>query len=44
MADSVGCEVNVWPTKYLSMPLGGNTSCGTFWAPVISMVSKRLDG
>ena len=43
-ADSLGCEVGVWPTKYLGMLLGGNLCCGAFWEPVISKVAKRLDG
>ena len=44
MAESVGCEVGVWPTTYLGMPLGGNPCCRTIWEPVISKVAKRLDG
>ena len=44
MAESLGCEVGQWPTKYLGMPLGGNPCCGDFWEPVISKVAKRLDG
>ena len=44
LADSVGCEVGFWPTTYLGMPLGGNPCCRSFWEPVISKVSKRLDG
>ena len=44
LADSVGCEMGTWPTKYLGMPLGGNPCSGTFWDPVLSKVAKRLDG
>ena len=40
MADLVGCEVGVWPTKYLGLPLGGNPCSAAFWAPVISKVAK----
>ena len=43
MADSLGYEVGVWPTKYLGMPLGGNPCCENFWKLVISKVAKRLD-
>ena len=44
MADSVGCEVGVWPNKYLGLPLGGNPCNGAFWDPMISKVAKLLDG
>ena len=44
MADSLGCEPGLWPTKYLGMPLGGNPCSRTFWEPVISKIFKRLDG
>ena len=44
LVDSVGCEVGEWPITYLGMPLGGNPCCRSFWEPVISKVSKRLDG
>ena len=44
LADSLGCEVGTLPTKYLGMPLGGNPCSGAFWEPVISKVTKRLDG
>ena len=44
IAYSLGCEVELWPTKYLRMPLGGNPCCGDFWEPVITEVAKRLDG
>ena len=30
METSMGCEVGVWPTKYLSMSLGGNLCSGAF--------------
>ena len=43
-AKLLGCEVGVWPTKYLVMPLGGNPCCRDFWEPVLSKVAKRLDG
>ena len=42
--DSLGCEPGEWPTKYLGMPLGGNPCSRAFWEPVISKISKRLDG
>ena len=41
IADSLGCEMGLWPTKYLSMPLGGNLCRADFWEPVISKVVKR---
>ena len=44
MADSLGCEVGVWPTKYLGMLLGGYPCCKAFWEPMISKMTKRLDG
>ena len=44
LAYSVGCEVGVWLTTHLGMPLGGNPYSRTFWEPVISKVTKRLDG
>ena len=44
IADSLGCEVESWPTKYLGMPLGGNLCRGDFWEPVINKVAKKLAG
>ena len=44
IAYSLGCEVGLWSTKYLGMPLGGNPCCGDFWELVINKVAKRLDG
>ena len=44
LADWVGCEVGVWPINYLGLPLGGNPRSRNFWEPVISKVTKRLDG
>lgn len=44
LTSSVGCEVGVWPTQYLGMPLGGNPCSVGFWESVISKVAKRLDG
>ena len=44
LVDSVGCQVGLWPAKYLGMPLGGNSCSGAFWEPVPSKVAKRLDG
>ena len=39
-----GCEVGVWPIKYLGLPLGGNPRKTVFWEPVVNKVAKRLDG
>ena len=30
IAHLVDCEVGLWPTKYLGMPLGENPCCGDF--------------
>ena len=37
-----GCEIGVWPIKYLGLPLGGNPRKHIFWEPVVSKVKKRL--
>ena len=39
-----GCEIGVWPIKYLGFPLGGNPRKHVFWEPIVSKVKKRLDG
>ena len=39
-----GCEVGVWPIRYLGLPLGGNSRKIDFWEPVVNKVAKRLDG
>ena len=44
LAESMGCDVGVWPTTYLGLPLGVNPYNRTFWEPVLSKVAKRLDG
>ena len=44
LAESVGCEVEAWPITYLGMPLGGNPCSLSFWEPIISKISKRLNG
>ena len=44
LANSMGCEVGLWPTTYLGMPLGGHPCSRIFWEPVLNKVVKRLDG
>ena len=44
LAESVGCEVGVWPITYMGMPLRGNPCCRSFWELVITKVATRLDG
>ena len=44
LANSIGCSVGCWPTKYLGLPLGSNPLSADFWEPVVVKVSKRLDG
>ena len=44
LSRSIGCDIGSWPMKYLGIPLGGNPIKSEFWEPVISKVSKRLDG
>ena len=43
-AKMVGCGVGEWPISYLGMPLGENPCSRSFWEPVITKVTKRLDG
>ena len=44
LVELVGCEIGEWPITYLGMPLAGNPCSQSFWEPVISKVTKRLDG
>ena len=39
-----GCEVGIWPIKYLGLPLGRNPRKADFWELVVFKVAKRLDG
>ena len=43
MAAMFGCEVGVWPIKYLGLLLGGNSRKIDFWEPMVTKVAKRLD-
>ena len=43
LAAKLGCEVGVWPLKYLGLPLGGNPNVAIFWEPVVNKVAKWLD-
>ena len=43
MATLSGCEVEIWPIKYLGLPLGGNPRKIDFWDLVVNKVAKRLD-
>lgn len=40
---SAGCQSLHWPLVYLGIPLGGNPRALSFWDPVVSKISKRLD-
>ena len=44
MSTLSGCEVGVWPIKYLGIPLGGNPRKVDFCEPVVNKVAKRLEG
>ncbi|PRQ36601.1 putative RNA-directed DNA polymerase [Rosa chinensis] len=44
MADDQGCEIGVWPMKYLGLPLGGNPKQASFWNPVVEKIEKSLEG
>lgn len=44
VANGVGCAVRSWLMSYLGSPLGGNPSCKQFWEPIISKITRRLDG
>ena len=44
LAGLVQCSVGAWSIKYLGLLLGGNPTKRTFWEPVMTKVSKSLDG
>ena len=44
LAELVECSVEIWPIKCLGLPLGGNLIRKSFWEPVVTKVTKRLDG
>ena len=44
MAAISGCDLGVCPIKYLDLPLGDNPRNINFWEPVVSKITKKLDG
>ena len=44
MSTISGCEIGVWPIRYLGLPLGGNPCKVDFWEPMVKKVAKRLEG
>ena len=43
LAELVECSVGIWPIKYLGLHLGGNPIRKSFWEPVVTKVTRRLD-
>ena len=44
LADLVQCLVEIWPIKYLGIPLGGNHTRKKFWEPIETKIAEKLDG